>query len=815
MQSIQMQSNPWGGKKIKKILTWADSDSICALKCYPLQLSWTRSKNFETRPQQSVKRLMQSHSSLWLLEIICLKTPSTSAADVSTGRPNLSPETLCWPEIIEEREYHLNQALKPSAAGFEPPLTAEGSWEFDPASNLPRSSASFFPTITLKLEDLTLGIRLASFPPIMVLQLHPETSSKGLGHWVEWRSRKEKYIGKGRRRRSPRADAGGGHTRTPEAPRESSYAAPLARASLHPSCRCSFSSSPSPIFFLPARSLVANTNSFLRADPTLSHTLRALSPRSRPSRALRTARLPRPECLWRGCLGVRLRRVAARFYARAALRVAVAFLVFGFRDSVRARSVGGGGTRPAGSSRPGRGDDLRPRQDAYNIAPAPGRGSAVSMLGGLENRGSAMCRRRPVAWLCGLRCRPGRIVLAETATAAVSILEDAEVLILGCGTGRRQGRGDDCESPSRAVRASRGGLTAERARLERQGSAGVGAVGPTARLLTLTSAGVQLWDACARRRRGAPSADSPSATVTLTSMQAEADEKADGEEELGMYGPIVGAAVLPIAPREGRGEGGARGARDRGLFLFSCFVSSRFSSMPGWRAWGGVGRSEARVRVPFGGEGAGRRGFHDALVLELELAVVMERDRGDEPRVQVLIELYAPGEYDWGVCVDAGDDLCDERPVSVMWTWWISRRCSLLIVSLRREDACAPAMTPDQPFSAMHAFAVNPYGGRADVRSHLGVQVRDAEGVAGGEDAPKEVHALVRLRLPAPLAVALVPPRREHARALVALARCAGVPPRVLSLRRATVAHGAGLPNTGLAVGLGAAGRGEPELRVA
>ncbi|KAK7038575.1 hypothetical protein R3P38DRAFT_2615759 [Favolaschia claudopus] len=80
----------------------------------------------------------------------------------------------------------------------------------------------------------------------------------------------------------------------------------------------------------------------------------------------------------------------------------------------------------------------------------------------------------------------------------------------------------------------------------------------------------------------------------------------------------------------------------------------------------------------------------------------------------------------------------------------------------------------------VHVFAVNPYGGRADVRSHVGEKVWDAgapllDGIgaaAAGEERPTEVHALVRLRLPAvpqakegepapvlpaPLAIAFIP----------------------------------------------------------
>ncbi|KAJ7066843.1 hypothetical protein B0H15DRAFT_872223 [Mycena belliarum] len=132
----------------------------------------------------------------------------------------------------------------------------------------------------------------------------------------------------------------------------------------------------------------------------------------------------------------------------------------------------------------------------------------------------------------------------------------------------------------------------------------------------------------------------------------------------------------------------------------------------------------------------------------------------------------------------------------------------------------------------VHVFAVNPYGGRADVRSHLGARVRDGEGVGarvgGAEEAPTEVHALVRMRLPAaphgedaqppaPLAVAFVPPaaptmplRSPRSPASPASPTSAGPQSGVqdvlvfdpadgvLSLRRVTIAleapHGAGLP---------------------
>ncbi|KAJ7198892.1 hypothetical protein B0H12DRAFT_579754 [Mycena haematopus] len=100
----------------------------------------------------------------------------------------------------------------------------------------------------------------------------------------------------------------------------------------------------------------------------------------------------------------------------------------------------------------------------------------------------------------------------------------------------------------------------------------------------------------------------------------------------------------------------------------------------------------------------------------------------------------------------------------------------------------AVACAPDGRFVALatrrrtvHVFAVNPYGGRADVRSHLRARVGDAEGAGagavgghgngGGEGGPTEVHALVRIRLPhqthhqqreseppTPLAIAFVPP---------------------------------------------------------
>ncbi|KAF8172576.1 hypothetical protein K438DRAFT_178568 [Mycena galopus ATCC 62051] len=84
----------------------------------------------------------------------------------------------------------------------------------------------------------------------------------------------------------------------------------------------------------------------------------------------------------------------------------------------------------------------------------------------------------------------------------------------------------------------------------------------------------------------------------------------------------------------------------------------------------------------------------------------------------------------------------------------------------------------------VHVFAVNPYGGRADVRSHLRARVSDAEGAGAGvaatagvgeaeAEGPTEVNALVRIRLPhqqqqlaegeparpppAPLAIVFVP----------------------------------------------------------
>ncbi|KAF7291559.1 Glycosyltransferase family 1 protein [Mycena chlorophos] len=86
----------------------------------------------------------------------------------------------------------------------------------------------------------------------------------------------------------------------------------------------------------------------------------------------------------------------------------------------------------------------------------------------------------------------------------------------------------------------------------------------------------------------------------------------------------------------------------------------------------------------------------------------------------------------------------------------------------------------------IHVFAVNPYGGRADWRSHLTARVRDTEvGLAGlspasvlqtdADGPPTNVHALVRMHLsrtsqqhspdvdtvppnPAPLAITFVPP---------------------------------------------------------
>ncbi|KAJ7465623.1 hypothetical protein FB451DRAFT_1561389 [Mycena latifolia] len=98
--------------------------------------------------------------------------------------------------------------------------------------------------------------------------------------------------------------------------------------------------------------------------------------------------------------------------------------------------------------------------------------------------------------------------------------------------------------------------------------------------------------------------------------------------------------------------------------------------MPGWRVGGGLGWSEARMRVSFWDDGAG--GGVDALVLDLELGVIMGRDRGNE------LQLYAPGERNTHTCADAGEvraagaeGLCSEIPVLAtlaMWMWRIRRR---------------------------------------------------------------------------------------------------------------------------------------------
>ncbi|KAJ7496196.1 hypothetical protein B0H11DRAFT_1715875, partial [Mycena galericulata] len=134
----------------------------------------------------------------------------------------------------------------------------------------------------------------------------------------------------------------------------------------------------------------------------------------------------------------------------------------------------------------------------------------------------------------------------------------------------------------------------------------------------------------------------------------------------------------------------------------------------------------------------------------------------------------------------------------------------------------------------VHIFAVNPYGGRADVRSHLGARVRDGE-VVTGEEQPTEVHPLVRIRMPpppqalhhpnlgepapppppppAPLAIAFVPPAAVAAAAHPLRSPVSPASPGtngvqdvlvfdpadgVLSLRRVTIAleapHAAGLP---------------------
>ncbi|KAJ6557080.1 hypothetical protein DFH09DRAFT_1365467 [Mycena vulgaris] len=62
-------------------------------------------------------------------------------------------------------------------------------------------------------------------------------------------------------------------------------------------------------------------------------------------------------------------------------------------------------------------------------------------------------------------------------------------------------------------------------------------------------------------------------------------------------------------------------------------------------------------------------------------------------------------------------------------------------------------------------FAVNPYGGQADGRSHAGARVRDGEGAAGGGANGVEGEALP----PAPLALAFVPPAHTPAHPLSAV----------------------------------------------
>ncbi|KAJ7731421.1 hypothetical protein DFH07DRAFT_1065719 [Mycena maculata] len=120
----------------------------------------------------------------------------------------------------------------------------------------------------------------------------------------------------------------------------------------------------------------------------------------------------------------------------------------------------------------------------------------------------------------------------------------------------------------------------------------------------------------------------------------------------------------------------------------------------------------------------------------------------------------------------------------------------------------------------VHVFAVNPYGGRADARSHLGTRVRDGVGVGAGgvvgAEPVTEVHPLVRMRLPPPapqnvaepppLAIAFVAPAAPPLRAPARGGGADGVQDvlvldpadGVLSLRRVTVAleapHAAGLP---------------------
>ncbi|KAJ6509844.1 hypothetical protein DFH09DRAFT_1333954 [Mycena vulgaris] len=59
---------------------------------------------------------------------------------------------------------------------------------------------------------------------------------------------------------------------------------------------------------------------------------------------------------------------------------------------------------------------------------------------------------------------------------------------------------------------------------------------------------------------------------------------------------------------------------------------------------------------------------------------------------------------------------------------------------------------------AVHVFAVNPYGGRVDVRSHVGARVRDGEGAAEGGGAHGQNGGEAEAAPLAPLAMAFVPP---------------------------------------------------------
>ncbi|KAJ7465617.1 hypothetical protein FB451DRAFT_1179099 [Mycena latifolia] len=244
-----------------------------------------------------------------------------------------------------------------------------------------------------------------------------------------------------------------------------------------------------------------------------------------------------------------------------------------------------------------------------------------------ERRGSTMHRARPVACLCGLRCRAGREGARRCHCgdrgAAVSILEDAEEFILDT----RLSVVNDTETTALLLRTlcalhARCGVAAREWRCSPHHDTDLiwyfeHHAPPDAH----PAGGVQLWDM---------SALGGVAEVTLPSTHAvEANEKLapqdrDEEEDLGMRGPIVARS----GEKEGT-EGLEMAVLGGGV---SAVAACGYPAQPVER----MSSSGEPMR--------GERGVAD-------VCAVRERARRD----QLLVEQGARHAYVCGVCADAGD----------------------------------------------------------------------------------------------------------------------------------------------------------------